>query len=128
MGRTKKAGKKAGAKTTGRTTSRSLVNGAAGNHAKARHMRDRRGNLHVWDGRLPTGLVAKPIVAQPKSKHRSYFEFVENTNKKKKLEFTVVKNPGLDRMLPNTLLPINRSPRTGNPRLATNSSLSGTLH
>ncbi|KAH8907164.1 hypothetical protein BR93DRAFT_928034 [Coniochaeta sp. PMI_546] len=92
MGRTKKASKKAGAKTTGRTTSRSLVNGAAGNHAKARHMRDRRGNLHVWDGRLPTGLVAKPIVAQTKSKHRSYFEFVENTNKKKKLEFTVTQN------------------------------------
>jgi hypothetical protein len=128
MGRTKKAGKKTATKKAGITTSRPLVKGAAGNHAKARHMRDRRGHLHVWDGRLPTGLVAKPIVAQTKSKHRSYFEFVENTNKKKKLEFTVVKSPSLDRILLNALSPVNRSPRIENRLPATNSFLLATLH
>ncbi|OIW27520.1 hypothetical protein CONLIGDRAFT_435850 [Coniochaeta ligniaria NRRL 30616] len=92
MGRTKKAGTKAGTRKTGIHRPRALIRGTAGNHAKARHMRDRRGHLHVLDGRLPTGLVAKPDPAQTKSKHRSYFEFVENTNKKKKLEFTVTTN------------------------------------
>jgi hypothetical protein len=93
MARTKKVSKKAGTKKFGKkSASGTQLKHVAGNHAKVRHMRDRRGHLHVFDGRLPTGLVAKPILAQPKSKHRSYFEFVENTEKKKKLEFTVV-NP-----------------------------------
>lgn len=38
---------------------------------------------------MPKGLVAKPVFQQPKSKHHSYFEFVENKEKKKKLEFEV---------------------------------------
>lgn len=36
---------------------------------------------------VPEGLVAKPAV--PRSKHQTYFEFVENKEKKKKLEFQV---------------------------------------
>ncbi|KAB5582651.1 hypothetical protein GE09DRAFT_277321 [Coniochaeta sp. 2T2.1] len=109
MARIKKTGgKKAGVRKPGKLSShgepstRAKARGAArepakapkksvpGNHAKVRHMRDRRGNLHVWGEALPPGLVARPIVAQPKTKHRSYFEFVENTDKKKKLEFQVV--------------------------------------
>ncbi|KFH44688.1 hypothetical protein ACRE_045580 [Hapsidospora chrysogenum ATCC 11550] len=38
---------------------------------------------------MPTGFVAKPALPQSKSKHHTYFEFVENKNKKKKLEFQV---------------------------------------
>jgi hypothetical protein len=37
---------------------------------------------------LPEGLVAKPSI--PKLKHRTYFEIMENKDKKKKLEFQVV--------------------------------------
>lgn len=91
MARMKKISKKAGTKKFGKKhASGPLAKYTSGSHAKIRHMRDRRGHLHVFDGRLPAGLVAKPVLAQPKSKHRSYFEFVENTEKKKKLEFTVV--------------------------------------
>ncbi|KND94519.1 hypothetical protein TOPH_00850 [Tolypocladium ophioglossoides CBS 100239] len=36
---------------------------------------------------LPGGLVARPALPIPKSKHHSYFEFVENKDKKKKLNF-----------------------------------------
>lgn len=39
---------------------------------------------------MPTGFEAKPMMPRSKSKHHSYFEFVENTEKKKKLEFQVV--------------------------------------
>ncbi|KAL6855400.1 hypothetical protein ACO1O0_006545 [Amphichorda felina] len=44
---------------------------------------------------MPTGFVAKPTVPRSKSKHHTYFEFVENTNKKKKLEhqFTTKSTP-----------------------------------
>lgn len=103
MGRTKKAGRRAETKKSGKSTpahpAQAKARNTAGNHAKTRHVRDRRGQLHVWDGKLPSGLVAKPIVAQTRSKHRSYFEFVENTHKKKKLEFTVVIYPSLDRIV-----------------------------
>ena len=34
---------------------------------------------------LPGSLVARPPLPIPKSKHHSYFEFVENKEKKKKL-------------------------------------------
>jgi hypothetical protein len=42
---------------------------------------------------MPTGFVAKPAHPQSKSKHHTYFEFVENKNKKKKLEFQVAAGP-----------------------------------
>jgi hypothetical protein len=58
-----------------------------GNHAKDRHRKDRRGHSIDWSQPLPAGLVARR--EEPKSKHHSYFEFVENTDKKKKLEFEV---------------------------------------
>jgi hypothetical protein len=61
----------------------------AGQHAKESHKRDRKGVLHDWSGPVPQGLVAKPHIAQRKSKHKSYFEFVENKEKKKKLEYQV---------------------------------------
>lgn len=61
----------------------------SGHHAKDRHRRDRKGVLHDWTGPMPRGLVARPQIAQPKTKHHSYFEFVENKDKKKKLEFQV---------------------------------------
>jgi len=94
----KKPGKHASSKSAARIKTRAAAREAGrpprravpGDHAKVRHMRDRRGNLHVWGDTLPPGLVAKPVMAQPKSKHRSYFEFVENTDKKKKLEFQVL--------------------------------------
>ncbi|KAG9256316.1 uncharacterized protein F5Z01DRAFT_649868 [Emericellopsis atlantica] len=38
---------------------------------------------------LPANLVARPDVPKANSKHHSYFEFVENEDKKKKLEFQV---------------------------------------
>lgn len=115
-----KTGRKAGTKKASSRTAppRALLKAIPGNHAKARHMRDRRGHLHAWDGRLPTGLVAKPIVAQPKSKHRSYFEFVENREKKKKLEFKVARVIKPDRIDERTLT-VNRSPTTENRPLAT---------
>ncbi|CAM1510454.1 Fc.00g007890.m01.CDS01 [Cosmosporella sp. VM-42] len=58
---------------------------------------------------VPEGLVAKPAI--PKSKHHSYFEFVENKDKKKKLEYQVTSTkhppPGFE------FVPI------GNPELTT---------
>jgi len=62
---------------------------ASGNHAKDRHKRDRKGNIIDWTAPLPAGLVARPDKPKPSSKHKSYFEFIENKNKKKKLEFEV---------------------------------------
>ncbi|KAK3321193.1 hypothetical protein B0T19DRAFT_403762 [Cercophora scortea] len=68
---------------------------AAGNHAKDRHKRDRKGNLIDWAAPLPPGLVARPARPEPNPKHKSYLEFVENKDKKKKLEieFTEDRNP-----------------------------------
>jgi hypothetical protein len=62
----------------------------AGHHAKDRHKRDRKGNLVDWTAPLPPGLVARPERPQVSSKHKSWFEFVENKEKKKKLEFEVL--------------------------------------
>ncbi|KAK4122649.1 hypothetical protein N657DRAFT_574960 [Parathielavia appendiculata] len=66
----------------------------AGDHAKKRHKRDRRGNLidhrgNVidWTAPVPPGLVARPEKPRISSKHKSWFEFIENKDKKKKLEF-----------------------------------------
>ncbi|GAB1313289.1 hypothetical protein MFIFM68171_03499 [Madurella fahalii] len=60
---------------------------AAGGHAKERHKRDRKGNLIDWTAPLPAGLVARPDRPRVSSKHKSWFEFIENKDKKKKLEF-----------------------------------------
>jgi hypothetical protein len=60
-----------------------------GDHAKERHKRDRRGNVIDWTAPLPPGLVARPDKPQVSSKHKSWFEFIENKEKKKKLEFEV---------------------------------------
>jgi hypothetical protein len=56
---------------------------------KERHRRNQRSQ---WDPKapMPQGFVAKPTIPKTKSKHHSYFEFVENEDKKKKLEFQVV--------------------------------------
>jgi hypothetical protein len=127
MGKSKKNGRKATSKKLGKRVSKAKVKATAGISAKLRHMRDRRGNLHVWNAQpLPTHLIAKPTVAQPKSKHRSYFEFVENSNKRKKLEFQVEAQAGRA-PLGNTLSPIDRSLRTEDRHPVTNLFLLGTL-
>lgn len=62
---------------------------AVGGHAKERHKRDRKGNLIDWTAPLPAGLVARPDRPRVSSKHKSWLEFIENKDKKKKLEFEV---------------------------------------
>jgi hypothetical protein len=62
---------------------------ASGDHAKDRHKRDRKGVLHDWTAPVPPGLVAKPDRPRISSKHKTWFEFIENKDKKKKLEFEV---------------------------------------
>ncbi|KAG6040594.1 hypothetical protein E4U41_007788 [Claviceps citrina] len=63
-----------------------LPAGASG--AKERHKRVQRAQFDSL-APIPEGLVAKPSV--PKSKHHTYFEFVENKEKKKKLEVQVTR-------------------------------------
>lgn len=58
-----------------------------GGHAKERHKRGAR-DLD-WSAPMPAGLKARRDVPIVKSKHQSYYEFVENKDKKKKLEFQV---------------------------------------
>ncbi|KAM5343073.1 hypothetical protein ACJ41O_014039 [Fusarium nematophilum] len=53
---------------------------------KERHRRAQRSQYDPT-APVPQGFVAKP--AQPKTKHHTYFEFVENKDKKKKLEFQI---------------------------------------
>jgi hypothetical protein len=60
-----------------------------GTNAKDRHRRDRRGNPIDWAQPVPAGLVARREPPKLKSSHHTYFELVENTDKKKKLEFEV---------------------------------------
>ena len=43
-----------------------------------------------WTAPLPAGLKAKPDRPQCSSKHKSWFEFIENKDKKKKLEIEVM--------------------------------------
>jgi hypothetical protein len=43
----------------------------------------------MWAGPAPAHLVGKLDVPKVKSKYQSYFEFAENTEKKKKLEYQV---------------------------------------
>ncbi|KAF7544550.1 hypothetical protein G7046_g9766 [Stylonectria norvegica] len=75
---------------------------------KERHTRSRRTQFDP-KAPVPSGFVAKPAI--PKLKHHSYFEFVDNKNKKKKLEFEVTTRktppPGFE------FIPI------GNPELTT---------
>lgn len=62
----------------------------AGDHAKERHKRDRKGNLIDWTAPLPPGLNARPEKPRINSKHKVWYELVPNTDKKeKKLEFKV---------------------------------------
>ncbi|KAK3943501.1 hypothetical protein QBC46DRAFT_377262 [Diplogelasinospora grovesii] len=65
---------------------------ATGSHAKERHKRGRRGNVIDWTAPLPPGLVARPDRPQPSSKHQSWFEFIENKDKKKKLELKITED------------------------------------
>lgn len=65
---------------------------ATGSSAKDRHKRDRKGNVIDWTAPLPPGLNAKPDRPKPSSKHKSWFEFIENKDKKKKLEFEVMES------------------------------------
>jgi hypothetical protein len=43
----------------------------------------------TWEGETPANLVAKLDAPKVKTKYQSYFEFAENTEKKKKLETQV---------------------------------------
>lgn len=82
-----------------------------GSSAKDRHKRDRKGNVIDWTAPLPPGLNARPEKPKLSSKHKSYLEWVENKNKKKKLEFEFTEDrhppPGFE------FVPI------GNPALTT---------
>ncbi|KAF7547931.1 hypothetical protein G7Z17_g7388 [Cylindrodendrum hubeiense] len=75
---------------------------------KERHKRAQR-SQYDRKAPVPEGFVAKP--AAPKTKHHSYFEFVENKDKKKKLEYQITTRktppPGFE------FIPI------GNPELTT---------
>ncbi|PNY27951.1 Uncharacterized protein TCAP_02122 [Tolypocladium capitatum] len=67
------------------TTKRKLPATVAGG-PQERHKRAQRpqhGSLAL----VPDSLVARPPLPIPRSKHHSYFEFVENKDKKKKLNF-----------------------------------------
>ena len=46
-------------------------------------------NTAMWAGPAPAHLVGKLDLPKVKSKHQSYFEFAEKTEKKKKLEYQV---------------------------------------
>ncbi|PHH89279.1 hypothetical protein CDD83_6365 [Cordyceps sp. RAO-2017] len=77
-------------------TNKKRLHASAAVGPKERHKRARRPqNGGLPFASVPDGLVAKPALPIPKSKHHSYFEFVENKEKKKKLNFqsTYDKNP-----------------------------------
>lgn len=61
--------------------------------------RPRKAPKPVFDRTIqpPAGLVAKNPPPQPKLKHQAYFEFVENTNKKKQLDYQVDPNSPAER-------------------------------
>ncbi len=61
--------------------------GAPGGHAKERHKKNARDVNRANQGLAL--LKVRPDVPNLKSKHQSYYEIVENTDKKKKLEFQV---------------------------------------
>ncbi|KAK1761327.1 hypothetical protein QBC47DRAFT_26117 [Echria macrotheca] len=60
---------------------------ASGSYAKERHKKDRKNKVIDRLAPPPPGLVARPERPQFSSKHKTYFEIMENKNKKKKLEF-----------------------------------------
>ncbi|RFU26043.1 hypothetical protein B7463_g10293, partial [Scytalidium lignicola] len=62
--------------------------------AKREHRKQEKKKItaHMWAAPAPPGLVAKLDVPRIKSKYHSYFEFAENTEKKKKLECQVTDN------------------------------------
>lgn len=60
---------------------------AAASGPKERHKRSQRFQYHHPFSPPPDTFKAKPSL--PKSKHHSYFELVENKEKKKKLEYQV---------------------------------------
>lgn len=65
---------------------RALISAAASG-PKERHKRSQRSQYHHPYSPPPDTFKAKPSL--PKSKHHSYFELVENKEKKKKLEYQV---------------------------------------
>lgn len=62
--------------------------------AKSHKLRDRGPDTAAaWSEPAPQHLVARLDVPKPRSKYHSYFEFAENTEKKKKLEFQLTSDP-----------------------------------
>ncbi|OAA67241.1 hypothetical protein SPI_01817 [Niveomyces insectorum RCEF 264] len=61
-----------------------------GGHAKERHKKTLRSKTWGFPTLPPTVLNARPVVPNLKSKHHSYYELVENKDKKKKLEFKTI--------------------------------------
>ena len=64
---------------------------------------------------IPTGLQARPEMPSIRSKHQSYYEIVENKDKKKKLEFKVKTPfgaPSPEARLTSSLLAGNPQQRT----------------
>lgn len=71
---------------------------ASGSHAKERHKRDRRGGRYLDPSApVPPDLVVRRERPQISSKHKSWFEFIENKDKKKKLEIEVLSRVSLSR-------------------------------
>ena len=102
MGREKKPGPAAAAAAAG-----------PGVTAKERHKRAvRRENNNDWAAPLPQGLVALPEKHRVKSKHQSYFEIVENSDKKKKLEFQVASDLDVVSHHSRSVLTVHRLPTT----------------
>jgi len=58
-----------------------------GTHAKERFRKN--GRDLDWTIPAPPGLQARPDVPSIRSKHQSYYELVENKDKKKRLEYQV---------------------------------------
>ncbi|KAK4179925.1 hypothetical protein QBC36DRAFT_307742 [Triangularia setosa] len=94
-----------------KTKKGTVATAATGTHAKSRHKKDRKGNTVDWAAPLPPGLVAIPDKPQLSKKYKTWYEAVENKNKKKRLEFEFTQNrqppPGME------FVPI------GNPALTT---------
>ena len=65
-----------------------------GDDGRDRPRKAQKAQKPVFDRSIapPAGLVAKEPPPQPKLKHQAYFEFVENTNRKKQLEYKVDPN------------------------------------
>lgn len=86
-----------------------------GTHAKSRHKKDRKGNSVDWAAPLPPGLVAIPDKPQLSKKYKTWYEAVENKNKKKRLEFEVTGSCGsLARSLSRIVLDTNQEQFTQN--------------